>query len=164
MNMLQNWRSDEGSIDLIQVVVGLLIIGIAAIGTIDGFHQGYGWLDFQNRHTKAVSVARSYMEYLQGRVHADFDPAKFEDAQLMRGNLRAPNLVLLDGRDSGNPNDQVFCKVYHGPFLAEDVPETGAGTDFWRLRVWVEWNEPKSHSTFELQKVFFESVMIPTGL
>lgn len=164
MNMLQNWRSDEGSIDFVQIVVGLLIIGIAAIGTIDGFHQGYGWLDFQNRHTKAVSIGRSYMEYLQGRVHTDFDPGSFEDNQLMRGNLRQPIIVLLDGRDPDNPNDQVFCNVYHGPFLDEDVPETGEGVDFWRLRVWVEWNEPKSHSAVELNKVFFESVMISTGI
>ena len=165
MKLFQKWRSDEGSLDFIQVITGLVIIAIAAITTIDGLGQGYGWLDYQNRHTKAVAIARSYMEYLQGRIHTDFDPAgRFEDAQLMQGNKRAPVTVLLDGRDPANPNDNVECKVHHGPLLPIDQPQTGTGIDFWKIRVHVEWNEPKSHSMFEKHSVFFESAMISSGL
>jgi len=164
MKMFKNWRSDDGSIDFVQVVVGLIIVGIAAIGTIDGFHQGYGWLDYQNRHTKAVSIARSYMEYLQGRIHTDFQPTRFEDVRMLQGNQRAPLEVLLDSRDPSDFNDNVMCKVYHGPLLPVDRPETGAGIDYWRIRVWVEWNEPKTNSPVLHNQIFFEGMMLPEGL
>ena len=164
MKMFKKWRSDDGSIDFIQIVTGLVIIGIASIATIDGFHQGYGWLDYQNRHTKAVSIARSYMEYLQGRIHTDFQPARFEDARLMQGNRTAPLEVLLDGRNPADPNDNVFCSVYHGPFLAVDRPETGEGIDYWRIRVWVQWNEPNSNSPVLHHQIFLEGMMLPEGL
>ncbi|MDP8239023.1 MAG: hypothetical protein P9X24_08025 [Candidatus Hatepunaea meridiana] len=158
----QKWCSDGGSIDLIQLIVGLMIISIAVIGTLNALVWGYDHLDNQMRHRKAVSIARSYVEYLQGRLHTDFDRNNFRDQYLLAGNVAHPQERLLDVRNPGNVYDDIKCDVSHGPLTAVNLPDT-KGTDYWVIRVFVEWKEPNDNSVEPLHKVFFEARMFPDG-
>jgi hypothetical protein len=164
MQMIKkNWHSEEGSIDFIQLVVGLMIISIAAVGTLQALYYGYDQLDFQMRHRKAISIARSYVEYLQGRLHADFNETDFNDVALKAGNLANPHIKLLDDRDPSTDLDDVVCEVSHRPLVPIDQPET-KGMDYWVIQVFVRWYEPNSGNNAKKHSVFFDARMVPSGI
>lgn len=158
------WRSDEGSIDFIQVVVGLMIISIAAVGTLQGLYYGWQQLDEQMRHRKATSLARSYLEAIQGRVHTDMK----EDANnniFLQGNLARPKTWLLDERDPFTAFDDIYCKVSYGPITKRDFPTTGEGVDQYEIQVHVTWEEPRSIGFGgAFREVAFSGVMVPAGI
>jgi hypothetical protein len=159
----KKWHREEGSVDFIQLVVGLMIISIAAVGTLQALYYGYDQLDFQMRHRKAISIARSYVEYLQGRLHADYDATNFNDLELRAGNLAHPSVKLLDDRDPSTDMDDVFCDVSHRPLVPIDLPET-KGVDYWVIQVFVRWNEPNSPQQNPIHSVFFDARMVPAGI
>lgn len=158
---MKAWRQDEGSIDLIQIFVGLLIIAIAAIGTFDALFYGYEQLDFQMRYRKAISVARSYVEYWQGRIHTDID---YTEPEVMYGNLRNPKKSLLDARDPTTVLDDVYCEVAYGRIEAVDSEETGVGVDHFLIYVIVTWWEPEDLDSAPPHKVEFHAAMVPAAL
>ena len=158
----KKWRNDEGSVDLMQLFVGLLIISIAAVGTLQGLVWGYGQLETQMRHRKALSIARSYVEYLQGRLHCDFDVTKRADQMLAAGNTTLPLRRLLDERDPATDYDNIYCDLWHTELVSVDLPET-KGTDYWKIRVFVEWEEPTDLAREPTHKVWFEARMTPVG-
>lgn len=160
---LKKLRGDGGSIDLIQLVVGLLIISIASVGTLQSLVWGYSELDKQMRHRKAISIARSYMEYIQGRIHTDFDPANYNDRAMLAGNLANPEKKLLDEATPGADWDDIYCEVSHGPIVAVDDPMTGVGTDYWKIRVFVKWSDHGESQMFKRHEVSFESRMVPAA-
>src|SRR3972149_2928910 len=99
---------EEGSIDFMQLSVGLMIISIASVGTLQSLYYGYEQLDQQMRHRKAVMVARSYVEYIQGRIHTDFDPKRSSDTKFKNGNHGNPEEALLDARDPSTDLDDIM--------------------------------------------------------
>jgi hypothetical protein len=138
------WRNDEGSIDFIQVVVGLLIISIASIGTLQALYYGYEQLDYQMRYKKAVSLARAYTEYIQGRIHVELDKA---GQPFFAGNFARPQSWILDRRDPSRLTDDIYCDVSYGQVAKIDDPATGEGYDFYRFVVKVSWIEPTEVGT-----------------
>ncbi len=140
---LSKWREEEGGIDFVQLVIGLLIISIAAVGTFQSLFWGYEQLDFQMRYRKAISIARSYAEYWQGRIHTDFpEPTAPSFRAIKAGNLAHPLEVLLDERDPLKSDDDIMCKISYAPLNAVDLITTGEGIDYWTIRVRVTWFEP----------------------
>ena len=161
MNRLrEKWRSDEGSIDFMQLIVGLLIIAIAAVGTFQALYYGYEQLDYQMRYRKAISLARSYVEYWQGRIHTDFDP---KDQATRVGNLVNPLWVTLDERTNSGYDD-ILCQLSYGPLEPVDMPATGQGIDHWKVRVYVKWWELGEPSTIPPHEIFFDATMVPATL
>ncbi len=162
MNGLTNaWRQDEGSIDFIQIFVGLLIIAIAAVGTFQALFYGYEQLDFQMRYRNAICIARSYVEYWQGRIHTDID---FRDRATMLGNLRTPREVILDSRDPSTVLDDVYCNVAYGAIREVDFEATGAGVDHYLIYVIVTWWEPNDSPVAPPHEVAFHAAMVPAAL
>lgn len=142
---MRRLHEDDGGLDFVQIVIGLLIISIAAVGTFQSLFWGYEQLDFQMRYRKAISVARSYAEYWQGRIHTDFP--KTTDAAfraVKNGNLARPLVVLLDERDPTTDNDDIVCEVSYAPLVPVDLNTTGSGIDYWEIVVRVTWYEPNS--------------------
>ncbi len=157
----KTWRQDEGSIDFIQILVGLLIISIAAVGTFQALFYGYEQLDYQMRYKKAISMARSYVEYWQGRIHTDFNSG---DRQMMVGNLGDPEIFLLDERDPTTVMDDIFCEVAYGPIDAIDLEATGEGIDHYLIHVIVSWWEPNEEEDALPNEVKFYAAMVPAAL
>ena len=164
---LNAWRRDEGSIDLIQVFVGILIISIAAIGTFQSLFYGYEQLDYQMRYRKAISIARAYAEYWQGRIHTDID---LDDLRVRSGNLYRPQSVLLDQRDPSILYDDVYCEVAYGPLspktfsVANAVNEQDATAAFYEFEVYVYWYEPEDITRGEPHEIAFHAAMAPAAL
>ena len=163
MNLFRkSWNSDEGGVDFMQLVVGLMIISIAAVGTFQALIYGYGQLDYEMRYRKAVSIARSYVEYWQGRVHTDFASA---NRQVRNGNLTRPETKLLDERDPSIEYDNIHCQVAYGPIQEIDLQTTGIGVDHYKIRVYVTWWEPsETPGRRPPHEIFFDATMVPAAL
>jgi hypothetical protein len=127
-------KNDSGGIDFVQVVVGLIIIAIACIASVKIFSYGWETQDWQMRHKKAISIARSEIEYIQGRINCDFDP---NDRDLIIGNEVRADSKLLDDRNTETKLDDIFCKVFHKSLTMIDDPETGNGIDYYKISVTV---------------------------
>ncbi len=156
------WRNDAGSIDFIQIVIGLMIVAIAAVGTFQALSFGNDKMNQQMRYRKAISIARSYVEYWQGRIHADFNPT---DARTRAGNLnQVVDPTELDLGDPKTDADDVMCYVRYGPLDPVDLLETGTGVDFWRINVKVTWWEPDQSRNAEAHLVKFNGTMVSAGL
>ncbi len=153
-------QRDEGSIDFVQLVIGLLIISIAAVGTFQALIYGYEQLDYEMRHRKAVSIARSHVEYWQGRIHTDMPTSRQE----ANGNLNRPNQFLLDERDPNTDIDNIDCWVSYGPLEPIDLPTTGDGVDHFKVRVYVSWWEPEQSRLTKAHEIFFDATMVPAAL
>jgi len=157
------WRDDAGSIDFIQIVVGLLIVAIAAVGTFQALNFGNDKMNQQMRYRKAMSIARSYVEYWQGRIHTDFDD---KDPRVIQGNLnQSVDPTVLDLGDPTTDADDVMCYVRYGRLDPIDLLETGLGVDYWRINVKVTWWEPGTprNPDYE-QSVIFTGTMVSAGL
>lgn len=162
----RKWREDAGSIDFVQVVIGLMIVGIAAVGTFQALQFGNEQMNQQMRYRKAMSVARSYVEYWQGRIHVE-DIKKFSPQEL-QGNLNlgdgAVQSTILDRGSLTKVGDEVTAYLRYGRLVPVDLPETGAGTDYWRIRVQVTWREPDQSNFSEPHRVTFDGTMVPAAL
>lgn len=156
----KTWRRDEGSIDFIQLFVGLLIISIAAVGTFQALFYGYEMLDFQMRYRKAISIARSYVEYWQGRIHTDFGAT----AQVMAGNMGTPEILLLDERDPTTSFDDIDCEVAYDQIDDVDLVSTGVGVDHFLFNVILTWYEPNEPRDGPPHEIGFNAAMVPAAL
>jgi len=155
------WSGDDGSIDFIQVVIGLMIVAIACVGTFEALAYGYDHLNQQMRYRKALSIARSYVEYWQGRIHTDFDPS---DRVTRAGNLGGGQTVLLDEGDPTTSVDDIYCTISYGPLEGVDLQVTGVGVDYWKIRVYVKWWEINESHTIPPHEIFFDATMVPAAL
>jgi hypothetical protein len=127
---------EDGSIDFIQLITGLMIISIATLGTFQSLSFGYDQLDYQMRYRKALSIARGQVEYWQGRIHTDFPTG-----QDLAGNLGSPEVFSLDKRDLSTERDDIDCEVSYARIADVRDPDTGL-TDHWDIVVILTWFEP----------------------
>jgi len=169
MNALaKKWRQDKGSIDFVQVVIGLMIISAASVGTLQALYYGYEQLDYEMRYRKAISIARTYVEEIQGRIHCNFDPNDPAEQQFQAGNLASPIVWRLDVRKPRDIDpsgfDDIFCYVSHGRLIPKDDPLTGTGVDHWRINVFLTWWEPGESPTVPPNQISFEATMVPAAL
>lgn len=158
---IASWRDDRGSIDFIQLVVGLLIVAIAAVGTLQALSFGYDHLKEEMRYRKAISIARAYLEYWQGRIHTDFDAS---DVVTRAGNLGTPKRVLIDSGEMNDDRDDVYGFLSYGPIEAIDQPETGTGIDYYVVKVYLKWWEIGQSSRNSPKEVKFIGTMVPAAL
>ena len=126
---------DNGSIDFIQLIVGLIIIAIATIGTLSMMYDGWHGLTYQMQRRGAVSLARAEVEYWQGRIDCD----SMLTSQEMSSNKLIPKRWSLD-RDTE-------CDVFHSQIIPVDLIETGVGIDYYAFNVTTRWIEPLGNKT-----------------
>jgi len=166
MRTKRRWGEDVGSIDFIQIVVGLLIVGIASVGTFQALQFGNDQLNFQMRYRSATSIARSYIEYWQGRIHTDTP-----NAREMEGNLRQ-NVAqtLLDKGDPDDPADDVYCYVRYGKITPKEEVLLGKDKQGRTLishiliNVQVTWWEPDQNPESDPKEIKFTGAMVPAAL
>jgi hypothetical protein len=140
---LKKWREDEGGVDFIQLVTGLVIIAIACVSTYQALYFGYEQQDLQIRYRKALSIARSYAEYWQGRVHVDFPKAGEPSYRnVINGNQRTPLEVTLDTRDPDTDLDDIKAKIWYSPLTAVPMPTDARILSHWEWVVTIQWYEP----------------------
>lgn len=163
----RKWREDAGSIDFVQIVVGLMITAIASVGTFQALSYGNDQLNYQMRYRKAMSVARSYAEYWQGRIHTDF-PTTVREFQ---GTLGQPvQGSILDPRDPTTEADDIMCFVRYGritPVTNQELGNTRDGqpiVSHYSIRVQVSWWEPDEDTRWEPHMVTFDAAMVTAAL
>jgi|GEM_PF-1678240 len=143
MHTKKRWCNDDGSLDLIQLVIGMLIVAIAAVGSYQALFFGTTQLDAEMRYRKAISLARSYAEYWQGRVHIDFP--QFDDPrrpQVIAGNLTNRIEVILDKRDPSTTEDDIWATIAYDRLIPVLRESNQAEILYWRIKVVIRWDEP----------------------
>ncbi len=163
----RRWNEDVGSLDFMQVIIGLLIVGIAAVGTFQALNYGNDHLNFQMRYRNATSIARSHLEYWQGRIHTDMPVMDREWA----GNLgQIVDPTLLDEGDPNKVGDEVYCYVRYGRILPQYNVLLGNdknGTPLishYVIRVQVTWWEPGESTNLIPHEVNLQGTMVPAAL
>ena len=146
-------KNDVGSIDLVQLIIGIIIISIAVIGTTKSFVYGWQTQDWQMRHKKAMCIARSEAEFTQARINTEFDPKK-DNIELMLGNEKHPAKMLLDKRDPDIDYDDIYCLVSRSALIPIDDLDNGVGVDYFRFTTKTVWREPNE---IEDREVKFEA-------
>ncbi|MDP8228081.1 MAG: hypothetical protein P9M15_01355 [Candidatus Electryoneaceae bacterium] len=148
------WCDDEGGIDFIQLVISLLIVSIACVGTLQALYYGHEELDRQVRYRKALSITRSYVEYWQGRVHTD-TPRGRELVGNLNGN---PVEVLLDQRKTGKDGKDINCFLRYALDQRTET-QRGENLDYWVIQVLNTWEEPDGKQ----ESISLVATMVPVS-
>jgi len=164
-------HGDAGSIDFVQVIVGLIIVGAACVGTFQALQFGNNQLNAQMRYRSAISIARSCVEYWQGRIHTDSPTMGEMEGNLLTAPGQARNRYLLDRRDPLTDVDDIYCDVRYGKIVAVPNAELGTNketgktlTSHFVIRVAVSWIEPSSDKGYQEQNVVeFQGSMVPAS-
>lgn len=161
----KRWCAEDGSLDLIQLVIGSLIVGIAAVGTYQALYFGTTQLDSQMRYRKAISVARGYAEYWQGRIHTDFpDATDPRFLGVVNGNLTNPVLVRLDERDPNVLDDDIWAEVMYRKLVPYARPGNLNELAYWQINVIIRWWEPGEQTPNSEREIEFVAAMAPAAL
>jgi len=161
----QKWGEDVGSIDFMQVVIGLLIVGVACVGTFQALEYGNDQLNYQMRYRKAMSIARSSVEYWQGRIHTDYP-----DEREMAGNINRGEESILDKMDPRTDVDDIYCNVSYGVIVPMRNVELGVDRSgnplvtHFVIRSRVTWMEPGQSPTTPPHEVTFQGSMVTAAL
>lgn len=162
----QRWNADGGSIDFMQLVIGLFIVALASAGTFKAIQFGNDHMKKEMRYRQAISIARSYMDYWQGRVHIYLTT----DDRTMNGTLnQIVEPMLLDNGDPNKVGDEVYCSVRYGRITPVTSPALGiveethrARLSHYILRVVVTWIEPDDPTGY-INSVEFQGAMLPNS-
>lgn len=163
LKLSKRWSGDSGSVDFVQLVIGMFIVALACAGTFKAIQFGNDHLKKEMRYRQAMCVARSYMEYWQGRVNIYLP----NDNGSMQGTLnRNVEQVLLDAGNPEEPGDEVYGMVRYGEILAKRSPQLGTEKDsrlprlsHYVLSVTVTWHEPDEPANIT-HEVLFKGAMI----
>jgi len=161
----KRWCAEDGSLDMIQLVIGSLIVAIAAVGAYQSLYFGTTQLDSQMRYRKAISIARAYAEYWQGRVHIDF-PESTDPRYLsvISGNLTNPVRVRLDERDPAVQDDDIWADLSYRRLKPYARSNNQNELAYWQINVIIEWWEPGAQTENNKREIEFVAAMAPAAL
>lgn len=122
---------------LIELLVGMIVIATAAVGTTIAFHSAYGSLGEQRRRMRANDLLRNEMEKWTGRIHiTSVFPGERELQQ-----ATVWEEVLIDPRGPGDADD-IWGEVRRQPIKKMDVEDSPQDPDFYEVSVLIRWWEP----------------------
>ncbi|MBS1261366.1 MAG: hypothetical protein MAG453_00687 [Calditrichaeota bacterium] len=124
-------------VTLIELVVALVVIGTAAVGTTIAVFNAYGQLQRQRHRMTANEFLRAEVEYWQGRIHIAMPtPAEMSS----RGPER---VVTIDERSPGNAHDDIIGVVRREPIEAHVlINTTNTLQYYWEIPVVINYTEP----------------------
>jgi hypothetical protein len=148
------WRCERGGLDLVQVIIAMLIVAIAAVSTTYSIYVGRLTLDEKLQEKQAIRYAREEMEYWSGRILVS-PPS----AQEMLGDTHVGRRILIDPRNPNDQSDNIWGKVYYARIIPVNLQVTGADiTDYYKIHVWAIW--PDNAPQEERHRVDLYSSMI----
>lgn len=129
------WKHQRGAIDLMQLAVAFLMITVAVVGTTYAMFYGRQAIIRQEHRKVALYQLRQHVEQWLTRVAiSDISPE-----EMMGGSNAA---VIADLDDISVPvNTRVQATIVRGRTVPVDLPETGAGVDYYRISFSMTWQE-----------------------
>ncbi len=121
---------------LIELVVGMMVVGTAAVGTTIAVFNAYGQLQRQRHRMVANQLMRAEIEYWQGRVHT-----AFPTVHQMNNAITHP--VVIDKRDPGDRYDDILGEVTREPIREHVLVATSTQLQYyWEIPVKIVYTEP----------------------
>jgi hypothetical protein len=155
---------ETGSMDLIQVVVAFMIIGIAAASATFSIYIGRGALDSEWRKKRAMEIARDEMEYWTAMIYEGQEEIENQnDALPIRLiNKSISRNEILDPLSSTTDKDDIICEVIRNPLEKNQVLRNRYGLQVYDIEIMVIWQEPAENPnlTFPPDTVKLNSWMI----
>lgn len=124
-------------VTLIELIVGMIVVGTAAVGTSIAVFNAYGQLQRQRHRMIANQHLRAEIEYWQGRIHTAM-PIRDQMTNTTDGRL-----VLIDERDPSTDADDIMGLVVRKPIGTHDMVNTTTSLQyFWEIPVSIKYTEP----------------------
>ena len=135
---IRSKKAQRGGVDLIQFIIALIIIGIAAASATFSLYIGRGNLDHEWRKKRALEIARDEVEYWTAMVYEGQNgmavPPSLMDQTISR-------VEMLDPRGDGI-GDNIVCVVYREPMQKKIVLPGTIDIENYLIEVHVVWQEP----------------------
>ena len=130
-------RRSRPGVTLIELVVALVVIATAAVGTTVAVFNAYGQLQRQRHRMTANQYLRQEVEYWQGRIHSAMP-------SVPEMNTRSEKrLVIIDERNPGNTQDDIVGYVFREPLKAHILVSSSVTKQYyWEIPVVIEYTEP----------------------
>lgn len=137
--MLFHRKGEKGGIDLVQLVVALIIVCIAAATATFSMYIGRGALQTEYRKKRALQLARDNMEYWTVKAYWG------ENGEPLNPYICAlpdVKVVVLDERDIDTRSDDIECEIIREP-IKKNYHIFGEDTLLmYKIKINVVWNEP----------------------
>jgi hypothetical protein len=135
---------EAGSMDLIQVVVAFMIIGIAAASATFSIYIGRGALDSEWRKKRAMEIARDEMEYWTAMIYEGQEEIENQKdvlpVRLMNKTIKRSE--ILDPLSSTSNKDDIICEIVRSPLERNQVLRNQYGLQVYDIEIIVIWQEP----------------------
>lgn len=129
-------KRDRRGVALIELIVSLIVIATASVGTTIAFFSAYGMLQQQRHRMRANEFLREETEYWQGRVHLISRLSEHE-----RQQPRSWRDVIIDPRGPG-AQDDVVGRIRRESIVAKNIIQTPQNPDYYEIPVVIQWEEP----------------------
>lgn len=130
-------RRNRRGVTLIELIVALVVIAVASVGTAIAFFNTWGYLYNQRLRMRANAELRQEVEYWQGRVHAAFPTNNEMQATGWRE-------VILDERGPG-ASDDVVAQIRREvivPHVYAEVTSTEQSYVMYEIPVVIKYDQP----------------------
>jgi hypothetical protein len=138
-----NRAGERGGVDLIQFIVAVLIISIAAATAAFSIYIGRGALDTEWRKKRALEIARDEVEYWSGLI---YEGVSGMAVPLALKNATIEREMVLDPRGD-DANDDIYCNVVREPLELNLVQPGVNDIENYLIKVHVIWQEPSDNPT-----------------
>ena len=155
---LNSRRAERGGVDLIQFIIALIIIGIAAASATFSLYIGRGALDSEWRKKRALEIARDEVEYWTALIYEGQNgmtvPITLQEQTIKRSEVLDP---LGDG-----VSDDIVCSIVREPLKKKIMLPGSIDIENYLIKVHVIWQEPSDNPehSFPVDTVSLQSWMI----
>ena len=131
-------QRNRRGLTLIEMLVALIVIATASVGTTIAFYTAYGSLQEQRHRMRANDLLRREIEVWQGRIHASgkIFPTTYEQQQPTDWEE-----VLLDGRGPGHEDD-IYAEIRRESLEIINLRDTPQDPDYCVVNTVIRWWEP----------------------
>jgi hypothetical protein len=137
VKFLSKLTGQAGGVDLIQLLIALIIIGIAAVSATFSVFVARGNLDAEWRKKRALEIARDEVEYWSAFIFEGQGGVSVPEFLRTRTITREDTI----GFWQGNSEDPVICKVIRDPLEIDEYLKGSMGMECYKIKVSVVWDE-----------------------
>ena len=144
-------NNSQSGFSFIEVMIGVLIVSIAAYGMVVGATHARGELRAIAVKERATEELLSFVESMKGRI-ADGKLSIIERS----GNLQGETIYLFGNQHS---QTKLAAKIFYEP-VAKLLTDSTSNVDRYLLKSWIEWEDFSTPSRKVVKREDIEMVMM----
>ncbi|MEC8839093.1 MAG: prepilin-type N-terminal cleavage/methylation domain-containing protein [Candidatus Neomarinimicrobiota bacterium] len=144
-------NNSQSGFSFIEVMIGVLIVSIAAYGMVVGATHARGELRAIAVKERATEELLSFVESMKGRI-ADGKLSIIESS----GNLQGETIYLFGNQHS---QTKLAAKIFYEP-VTKLLTDSTSNVDRYLLKSWIEWEDFSTPSRKVVKREDIEMVMM----